>query len=192
LPTDDNSFLPTAMTLTSNEEQEVRAVNGGRIDLSGVTTISGGVGAACGQCGPRTLIIEATRGSVVDFSDATEAINRTQFIAGPDSRIELPSLLSISGGDISVFEDGVFAAPSLTTLEFESLYPFAGSTLDLSTATTYQTLTGFATIHANQSHINLSGLTTMDGGHGSGCGQCAPYSVNRVPKAGRVRRSHSS
>lgn len=171
--------LSAATALNNDQEQQrnITAVNGGHIDLSGVITISGGVGQACGQCGPRTLTVQATNGGVIDFGNAAQAIHRTQFIVGPDSSIDLPLLTSISGGEISVSDNGVFSAPSLTTMQFMSVSAFSGSVLDLGTVTNYQSPSGFPSIHANNSHIDLSGLTTMAGGSDPTCGQCAPFNV---------------
>lgn len=148
------------------------------INLSGLTSFVG----ATGVQGHTTFYtnINAFNGGLVDLSTAQSISNQTTINAnGQDSQsvpsqIDLVSLTQLAGGargqKVSVADVGVVSTPILNSIVHSSLSASNGATLDLSSVTTFDGGNGFThTIQADgeNSVVDLSNVTTFVGTTGS-------------------------
>jgi hypothetical protein len=162
----------------------VEALNGGHIDLSGVTTISGLSGSLGG-----TQILADGLGSLVDLTNLTSIVDGDGSLQARNSgTIESPNLSSLTG--VSLIDDGTGSLDiaqltailgggvtvtggtldlsNVTTANGSSFIVSGGGTLSLPGLTSYTHIGGFTvdvTWRANGagSTLNLPGLTSITG-----------------------------
>jgi len=133
--------LPNLITIKGSTQAftylNIEALDGGRVDLAGLGSITGPAGGSTNVRGVRVLADGV--GSTIDLTSLTGFTNSA---AGPDSRLAAlnggtiinPVLTELVGVDLPIDETGTVSTSQITTLHLGEVTISGGATADLSNA----------------------------------------------------------
>ena len=146
-------------TNTGSNIMAVEAVDGGTINLSGVTNVSN----LDGQDDTLNFLTAGT-GSAINLVNLATITNnnngRTRFTVGGGTSMSVPALTSATGFEVQLSPGGTFTAPALATLNTASLTLGTGSTLSLPAVTTANGLALNLAASASLSMASISSITS--------------------------------
>ena len=161
--------------------------NGGTLDLSNVTTLNGGLsgavlyldaynvgdiklGAVTNYTGGATQVYAEDQGTTIDLSQVpkffSDANNDSSLEEADSGSILVPDLTSISNTNLEATgSNTTFSIANLPNVDGASLTADNGATLALPDVTSYTGVSAHSsTLYANGGTLDLSNVTTLNGG----------------------------